>query len=92
MSKNIYQMYHDNGDTAGFFVRRDSWSTIIAKVVSIDGQESGELPGKPPYHGNPPVLMTVYNNDGTIQKEAETMSCPGTYAYSQIDPPFDLNE
>jgi len=87
MSRNIYQMYQDNGDSAGFFVRRDSWSTVVAKVLSIDGMETGTLAGKPPYHGNPPVLMAVYNNDGTIQKESEVMSCPGTDAYTQVDPP-----
>ena len=86
MSQNIYQMYAGNDDSVGFFVRRDSWSSIYAKVVSIAGKESGPLDGKPPYHGNPTVMMLVYKNDGTVKSGPDKMSCPGTYAYRQIDP------
>lgn len=86
MSRNIYQMYTDNNKSIGFFVRRDSWSSIYAKVVSIAGKESGPLEGSAPYYGNPTVMMLVYNNDGTIKSGPEEMSCPGTYAYEQIEP------
>ena len=30
--QNIYQMYEANGNKAGFYVRRDSWSTVYASA------------------------------------------------------------
>lgn len=78
---NIYQMYEKNGNQCGFCVVRDSWGRIYAKVTSIAGQTSGPLKGRPPYYGNPRVTMDVYNNDGTIQKENQVLSCPGNYTY-----------
>lgn len=85
MSRNIYQMYVENGNKAGFFVRRDSWSRIYACVTRVAGLKEGELRGEPPYFGNPTVEMDVYANDGTLQKSGEELSCPGTYAYKQIE-------
>ena len=85
-SLNIYQMYVANGEKTGFFVRRDSWGSVYARIRTIGGQEEGPLAGEPPYHGNPEVIMDVFSNDGTLKNENEVMSCPGTYAYSQIKP------
>lgn len=51
---NVYQMYHENNCQFGFFVKRNSWATIIAKVTGIEGVEEGkEINGPPPYFGNP---------------------------------------
>lgn len=91
---NIYGMYAANGNAVGFFVRRDSWAhSTFAKVLSIHGQTSGPLPGKPPYHtnwphhGNPVVLVDFYFND-RLKEKGMILSCPGTYAYRQIPSPL----
>lgn len=80
-AQNIYQMYEANGNRAGFFVRRDSWTSIYAQVKTVAGQSEGPLIGKPPYYGNPKVTMDVFNNDGTVQGTNQELTCPGTYAY-----------
>jgi hypothetical protein len=85
-AQNIYQMYEANGNKAGFFVRRNSWGCIYAQVTTIAGQTEGLLLGKPPYYGNPPVTMDVFNNDGSIQSTNQQLSCPGTYAYKLFHP------
>lgn len=82
---NIYQMYEKQGNKVGFFVVRDSWANIYAKVTSVGGKQQGPLKGKPPYYGNPVVKMDVYNKNGTIQKTDQLLSCPGTYAYKLIE-------
>jgi len=86
MNQNIYQMYAANGNRAGFYVRRNSWAQTYARVVAVDGREAGPLSGRPPYYGNPPVTMDVYNWDGTVRAVAQPLSCPGTYGYSLFEP------
>ena len=76
---NVYEMYAANGNRAGFYVRRNSWAPHnVARVLSIDGKESGPLPGKPPYHGNPVVIAD--HPWGVCQ-----LSCPGTYGYQLVE-------
>lgn len=77
---NIYQMYLANGNKAGFFVKRDSWSSQVAEVISIDGKSSGELTGKPPYFNNPKVFGR-FQTDGKVFE----ITCAGTYGYSLIE-------
>ncbi len=79
-------MYVSNGERTGFFVRRDSWSSVYAKVRTIAGQVEGPLVGEPPYYSNPEVVMDVFRNDGSLKNAHELMSCPGSYAYTQIKP------
>lgn len=42
---NIFEMYYANGKRAGFWVKRDSWAHMVAKVISIGGIEFGPLTG-----------------------------------------------
>lgn len=42
---NIFEMYYKNNKKCGFFVKRDSWSSIIALVISIDKYTTGPLKG-----------------------------------------------
>ena len=84
-AQNIFQMYVANGNKAGFYVRRDSWSTIYARVVTIDGRTEGPLRGRPPYYGDPTVTMDVFYNDGSRQKSNQMLSCPGTYTYTRLE-------
>jgi len=79
--KNIYQMYMANGNRAGFWVKRNSWSWQTALITSIAGKAEGELEGSPPYYGNPKVKALM----GGKGREIE-ISCPGTYAYKRVEP------
>jgi hypothetical protein len=79
IKQNIYQMYVANGNKAGFWVKRNSWSWQTALITSIDGKSEGELSGVPPYHGN----LNVKGRMGGSGNEIE-ISCPGTYGYSLI--------
>jgi hypothetical protein len=85
-AQNIYQMYEANGNKAGFYVRRNSWSAVYACVTSVAGRTEGSLVVKPPYFGNPPVTMDVFNNDGTIRSTNQILSCPGNYTYKIFQP------
>lgn len=55
MAENIYQMYVANGNKAGFWVQRNSWSWQTALITSIGGQTEGKLEGLPPYFKNQKV-------------------------------------
>jgi len=84
---NVYGMYTQNGDKAGFWVRRDSWSvTSFAQVKAIAGASSGALAGKAPYHERQKVTMDFYLN-GVLHEANAELSCPGTYAYALITDP-----
>ncbi|MEM6524685.1 MAG: hypothetical protein AAF693_12860 [Bacteroidota bacterium] len=81
---NIYQMYYANNKKFGFWVERDSWERIIAKVTGIEGVQEGQpIPGKQPYHDHVPVQCEIYDLDGEY-KNKQTLSGPGTFAYSMI--------
>jgi hypothetical protein len=84
---NIYGLYAANGNAAGFWVRRDSWSgSTFARILTVGGQSAGPLSGKPPYHDNPPVIAAFYLH-GKLKDPNMVLSCPGTYAYTQIPLP-----
>lgn len=89
MGINLYQMYEENGNKAGFWVRRNTWGNFCARVISIGEQKEGKLPGRAPYHGNPPVAAEFFNlHDGSPARWDDThIRCPGTYTYSMIEPP-----
>lgn len=76
---NIYEMYVKNGNKAGFWVKRNSWSWQSALIVSIDGKTEGELEGNPPYFNNVRVKAKMGGTGKLID-----ISCPGTYAYTQL--------
>lgn len=74
-------MYVANGNRAGFWVQRKSWSSSTkALITSVAGKSEGELEGAPPYYKNQKVKGRL----GGIGKEIE-ISCPGTYGYAKID-------
>lgn len=92
---NIYQMYYSNQKKFNFYVIRDNWVTIIAKVVAIENVEEGKsIKGRYPYFGNPIVIADFYkveqNETGKpaeLCKQGEfiertQLSCPGNYSYS----------
>jgi hypothetical protein len=92
---NIYEMYKANNYSFGFYVIRDSWETIIAKVTGIEGVEEGSpIYGRAPYYGSPKVYCEIYKvEDNTAARavdlchtgrfvEKTEISCPGTYSYN----------
>lgn len=82
MAENIYQMYVANGNKAGFWVKRNSWSWQTALITSVGGQAEGELEGQAPYFKN----QKVKGRMGGTGREIE-ISCPGTYGYMRVDLP-----
>jgi hypothetical protein len=88
--ENVYEMYVRNGNRAGFWVVRDSWTGVVALVRSIDRGQSGALSGDPPYYGNPPVRAGLW--DWKLKRWRQKyyeLSCPGTYAYRRVDRPTE---
>ncbi len=93
-SKNIYEMYVQNGNRCGFWVRRNSWSYNIAQITSIGGNQDGPLDGVAPYFKNQKVRGDVYHAlsgkmawaSGGSGKDQEITS-PGTYGYESIAAP-----
>lgn len=74
---NIYQMYVQNGNKVGFFVKRNSWSQV-AEIISIDGKSEGALKGSPPYFNNTKVIGRF--GSGKLFEVASA----GTYGYELI--------
>ena len=85
---NVYEMYVANGNRTGFWVQRDSWGNSVAMVLLIGGQKEGPLRCKPPYFGNPAVVMDLYDcrTRQLVSKNAD-LSCPGTFAYQLVEKP-----
>lgn len=82
--QNIYQMWFESGgSTAGLWITRTTWSTIVAHITSIDS------PKEPPlYYGNPVVKADIFNLDGSIRERGANISAAGTYkTYRRIEPP-----
>lgn len=82
--KNIYEMYVENGNKAGFWVVRNSWGhDTKAVVLNVGGKQAGALMGEPPYYTNPLVLARLFT-----PKEPKgfviRLSCPGTFGYTRI--------
>lgn len=42
---NVFEMYYANGKRADFWIVRDSWGSVVARVESISGISSGPLKG-----------------------------------------------
>lgn len=90
-SENVFQMFARMG-SAGYFVRRNSWSErSAARIVSVGGMTEGVLRGEPPYYADPttkrsPVVLAEISYQGAAPKLDE-LSSPGTFAYTMIDRP-----
>ncbi|ELQ8317899.1 hypothetical protein R2571_006806 [Pseudomonas aeruginosa] len=81
---NIYEMYVEHGRRPGFWVRRTTWGTTIAKVIEV-----GELHGPGPYFGNPTVVATVYDfESGEVKDERFVIGSAGTFkTWRWVQPP-----
>ena len=58
---NIYRLYAQNGDRAGFWVQHRTWGNLCAQVQSIGGLQSGSLPGAAPLHDNAIVRVRGFD-------------------------------
>lgn len=84
---NVYQMIEGGAfDTAGgFWVKRNNWGNTVALITEYD-----EFIGLPPYFNNPIVRCDIFydrGSSGVRYKKNESLSCPGTSAYTRINPP-----
>ena len=84
-------MYEANARQYGFFVQRNSWSTILGKIIFIERVKNGQpIPGEPPYFGNANVRAELYQAkkievcNKTTFLQTSDLSCPETYAYTRI--------
>lgn len=85
---NVFQMYVENGNRAGFWIRRNSWGNTAAFVLSVQGKREGDLEGVPPYYGDPLVVADVYDLHRPLLKELHSVvRCPGTYTYQRFAGP-----
>ena len=85
---NVYQMYVSNGNQAGFFIRRNSWSDDSFFLVKKIGRKSkGVLDGVPPYFENQRVTGDYYFK-GQLYDSKAVVSCAGTFGYSLIPNPL----
>lgn len=85
---NVYQMYYANNKKYGFFVQRNTWSNVIAKILEIDGVKEGDdIQGKNPYFNNQKVIAKFYklDNDGNRSSTTGELSCPSNYSYNMIN-------
>jgi hypothetical protein len=68
--KNIYQLYADNGNKAGFWVQHENWEGVgtIVHVKSIDGKREGQLSSEVTQSEAARVLVDVFEK-GSLYKE-----------------------
>ena len=58
---NIYALYVQNGNRAGFWIQHRKWQNKCAQVLSIGGISSGRLAGFPPDYGHAPVDISCFD-------------------------------
>ena len=58
---NIYSLYVQNGNRAGFWIQHRKWQNKCAQVHSIGGVCSGNLPGRPPNYQDAPVAASCFD-------------------------------
>ncbi len=81
---NIYQMYNYNDHKSNFWVQRDNWENVIAKIISIsDTTEGQKIPGKKPYYNNLAVIAEFYNLDLQLLDTGELKN-PGNFSYNML--------
>lgn len=86
--KNIYQLYVENGNNAGFWAWDPAWApSEVIFVKTIGGLSCGPLKGKPIYYDKPAVVIDSYL-EGKLFKKDETFRLGHIPAYSRIDAPF----
>ena len=101
---NIYQMFYKNNFLFGFWVCRDNWKNVKAKIILIDGFEEGKRPkgcGRYPYfnykadenkEGPRQVLAEFYNASTNELISRDYISCPGNYSYYLIEQDISNDE
>lgn len=83
-SMNVYEMYVNNGEKAGFYIQRETWGNTIACVTTVGGCSTGPLSGKPPYFERQEVLAIFFNLHTGEYLNESPVSSPGTYAYHLV--------
>jgi hypothetical protein len=91
--QSIFSLYNKNNETTYFWLKRFSWERTIGYVISIGTQDQGSLDnfGKPPYYGNPDVIMAYFSDSGEL-KNISTQSAPGAFSWSPVNEPSWWND
>lgn len=71
--KSVYQLYAENGNSAGFWVAHPNWEGQSTEVLvkRIDGKTKGPLRGEAPDYGMATVLTDIYENGAIYECDAE---------------------
>ena len=57
----IVRLYAENGHCAGFWVQHRTWSNACARVASINGRRSGELPEGDELRGDLDIALESFD-------------------------------
>jgi hypothetical protein len=87
---NIYGLYVENGNRAGFWVQHRSWRNTCVQVLSIAGRRSGALPGRAPNRNHADVLVRCFDvRSGRPVPFNSLLDSPADRRYSKIaEPPW----
>ena len=89
-------MYEKNNYKLGYFVARDKWTTVVAKIIEIKGVTEGKkIPGIKPYYNGQEVIAMFYQVDPETENIYEKCNektflnirpilCPGNFSYYQL--------
>ena len=70
--KNIYELYVENGNRAGFWVRQiDSQPGVSLLIKTVDGRSEGALLGVPNEYGRPAVNADLFLDDQLVENSSD---------------------
>ena len=85
---NIYSLYTQNGNRAGFWIQHRKWQNKCAQVHSIGGVSIGSLPGFPPNYGHAPVAVSCFDvRSGRSVGASPAIDQPDDRGYALIAQP-----
>jgi hypothetical protein len=85
---NIYSLYTQSGNRAGFWIQHRKWQNKCAQVHSIGGVSSGPLPGHAPTYGAAPVAVSCFDvRSGRLVGSSPAIEQPDDRGYVLIAQP-----
>jgi len=73
--KNIYELYVENNNRANFWaISHGAQKGVRIHIRSIDGKESGQLPGIPSEYGRPPITGDLYVGNNIYESSTNLTS------------------
>jgi hypothetical protein len=85
---NIYRLYIENGNRAGFWVQHRTWTNTCAHVQTVAGRQIGSLPGVAPLHDGAEVRIWMFDvRSGRLIQSESTLSQPEDRNFNRIAEP-----